>query len=804
VAYFPPTDQVVVFGGAPDAQTGLFKNDTWLYSASSNSWSQGPAAPAALKARSGAAMAYDPAIGKLVLFGGAGTEWPPYGDTWYFNGTSWTQGPSAPPAMGGRVGAGMVYDDALGKLVLFAGSGTKAYNDTWLFNGTSWTAGPASPAGLDSRVFFPMSYDQTVGKVIVAGGDGALDTWSFDGTSWTPGPDMPADLGPMDRFRMVYDPQLGANVLFGGIGPAAVHGVGWLFRPAIASWIQMGSGDYKPSNRMDGQMVWVPTRDAIMLVGGESDQNDGVPFNDTIFFRDVPPQQPLTLSPTNPSKADAVTATPGAQIGGYGQVWSETAWTVNGVVVPGAIGATLQPGTYTHGDVVQAQMRLHDGLNVYGPWTFSPPVTVIDRAPVISTASVTPTAPVATDSLSAYVVSDDPDGDTVTYSYAWTVNGNPAGGNSANLSNTYFRPNDVVGFTVTPTDSFGMAGAPVTSPAVTIAYNLTIDPDAPGKKTRTQGKGYSPSEWVDIRMDSPNGSVLASWQVDGLGRWVWNTLTLPNPLSGGVHMVYGTGRTSGKVGQGTVLISPTATISPTKFSAGASVTFGGVGFVPGESVSVSFPNQQATNVVAASNGNATLTMVAPPEPNPGGNVTGSAPSGTVSVAYTVTATLTAPASGVPGTSISVGVTGYNANETVNFNLDTGAVIASGVTDTFGSLSASVPLTGYFGPHTLYAKGATSLISVSRSIPFTATLTLSPTSGPRGTVVTITSGPGWKPNESLKFYVGARVLTAKIADGTGRLNFTYTISTKDPIGPVQIKLYSALLKQTARSTFTVTG
>jgi hypothetical protein len=48
------------------------------------------------------------------------------------------------------------------------------------------------------------------------------------------------------------------------------------------------------------------------------------------------------------------------------------------------------------------------------------------------------------------------------------------------------------------------------------------------------------------------------------------------------------------------------------------------------------------------------------------------------------------------------------------------------------------------------------------------------------------------------------MTAKIADSTGRLNFTYTISTKDPIGNLQIKLYSSVLKQTARSTFVVTA
>src|SRR5438045_3778188 len=74
-AYFPPLNEVVLFGGSPKQQGDTWWNDTWIFK--DGAWSAGPAAPAELTPRGGAAMAYDPAIGKIVLFGGAGSSWPP-------------------------------------------------------------------------------------------------------------------------------------------------------------------------------------------------------------------------------------------------------------------------------------------------------------------------------------------------------------------------------------------------------------------------------------------------------------------------------------------------------------------------------------------------------------------------------------------------------------------------------------------------------------------------------------------------------------------------------------------------------
>lgn len=188
VAAFPPAGQVVLFGGAPADLDQPWWNDTWIYTATTGTWAQGPAAPAGLTPRGGAAMAFDPAIGKLVLFGGAGPgDYRPLRQTWLFDGSGWTQGPWPPKAMAGRTGARMVYDDALGQLVLLGGSGATPLTDTWLFDGTRWTRGPAAPPDMEPRMFFGMTYDPGIGKVVAAGGDGDTDVWYFDGSAWTPG-----------------------------------------------------------------------------------------------------------------------------------------------------------------------------------------------------------------------------------------------------------------------------------------------------------------------------------------------------------------------------------------------------------------------------------------------------------------------------------------------------------------------------------------------------------------------------------------------------------------------------------------
>jgi len=160
-------------------------------------------------------MAYDPVLGTDILFGGTpGTT----GDTWAWNGTTWsivaTTGPAARQSME------MVYDAFTESIVLFGGissTGT-GLDDTWTFNGTWTKENPTtSPPYL---AYYSMAYDAANNTVVLAGGQGAggnESTWVWNGGNWNKIVSTPFTApNNLVGATMSYDPALGANILFGG------------------------------------------------------------------------------------------------------------------------------------------------------------------------------------------------------------------------------------------------------------------------------------------------------------------------------------------------------------------------------------------------------------------------------------------------------------------------------------------------------------------------------------------------------------------------------------------------------------
>jgi hypothetical protein len=139
MAYDTASSQLVLFGGA--STSSGFLNDTWTWDASDSDWVQ--ASPAASpSARSDASMAYDGGTSQLVLFGGGHTGGASK-DTWTWDGSTWTQlFPEASPQT--RIDAPAAYDPssrfAVGQFVLFGGlhSISSDLNDTWTWNGADW------------------------------------------------------------------------------------------------------------------------------------------------------------------------------------------------------------------------------------------------------------------------------------------------------------------------------------------------------------------------------------------------------------------------------------------------------------------------------------------------------------------------------------------------------------------------------------------------------------------------------------------------------------------------------------------
>ncbi len=312
VAPFPPAGQVILFGGAPLRTGDPWRNDTWILG-QKGAWTKGAAAPSGLTPRGGAAMAYDPSLRSLVLFGGSTSSWPPLADTWLFDGHTWRKGPASPEDMLGRAGAGAVYDPAIERLVLFGGSGARPFDDTWLFDGSAWTKGPPAPSGMQPRAYFGMAYDPELRCVVVAGGDASTDTWLFDGVAWRHGPALPEAAGARERVRMVYDPKLGGDVLVGGIGPTSARADAWLLRDG--AWMQIRrAGRSWPGARLDGALVWIDQPGVLGLVGGVRGVGFGTStYRETwMMHGSVEPASSAVPSPAPSSSAAPAAPTPSA------------------------------------------------------------------------------------------------------------------------------------------------------------------------------------------------------------------------------------------------------------------------------------------------------------------------------------------------------------------------------------------------------------------------------------------------------------------------------------------------------------
>lgn len=246
------------------------------------------------------AMAYDAQRGKVVMFGGTNFSGQ-FGDTWEWDGLSWTLVASNGPS--GRYGHAMVYDSARGKIVLFGGYGNSVIsNETWEWDGLSWTL--VSTTGPSALYRHAMAYDSARGKVVLFGGDrngvNSNETWEWDGLSWT----LVSTSGPSARYghAMVYDSVASKVVLFGGnTSGGGESGETWTWNGT--SWIlHPASG---PSPRRFHAMVYDSIRGKVVLFGGYRSSSN-VRFDDTWEWNGSSWNQVSTSGP--PARAEHVMA----------------------------------------------------------------------------------------------------------------------------------------------------------------------------------------------------------------------------------------------------------------------------------------------------------------------------------------------------------------------------------------------------------------------------------------------------------------------------------------------------------------
>lgn len=206
----------IIFGGVRGAE---YFNDTIRFDGATFTRLNTPIAPSP---RADSAMAQNPDFG-LILFGGRGPDGL-LGDTWHWNGISWTLLTQDSPTPSPRARHAMAYDPVRDIIVLYGGETADGLsNETWTFDDRGWVRftylGPSPRAG------HSMFFDEGRGRVVLVGGlpqnpdEPVAETWEWTGTNWA----RFVEDGPTPRTGAAagYDARRGVGVLFGGVSAQA-------------------------------------------------------------------------------------------------------------------------------------------------------------------------------------------------------------------------------------------------------------------------------------------------------------------------------------------------------------------------------------------------------------------------------------------------------------------------------------------------------------------------------------------------------------------------------------------------------
>jgi hypothetical protein len=250
-------------------------------------------------------MAYDVARQRTVLFGGIAGA--PLGDTWEWDGTTWTQRATTGPSP--RSGAQLAWHPGIGRVVLFGGRSTSMLSDSWAWDGTVWTPLPAA-GGPAPRASHALAFDALRGRLVLFGGEleslpRAGDTWEWDGTSWAPRARAvapPARTEPAMAFDLIRQ----RMVLFGGESPSS--------GPFGDTWEYLASRSIVGPGHAEGGLALVcepqPQAGVTCCLRFPSTQSSAV----LLFWNAPPLSAPLPLAPPGMCRAGLLYPVPALPI----------------------------------------------------------------------------------------------------------------------------------------------------------------------------------------------------------------------------------------------------------------------------------------------------------------------------------------------------------------------------------------------------------------------------------------------------------------------------------------------------------
>ena len=228
MAYDPGTQKVVLFGGYNGRN---YLGDTWLWDGTTSQWTQAAVAHHP-RPVTGPMLFPDP-NGRVDLFGGFDGHFYQLA-MWQWTGSDWRRlFPATVPYA--RSSAAVATNPTIDQVVLFGGLADVNPNNTWTYDGTTWTL--QSPRTQPVLVYAASAaFDPNINAVILfGGGSGGVDqntTWrwlvargSWKQVTTTPSPP------PREGAGMAYLPALGRVIVFGGQDSETPLNDTWQFVP---------------------------------------------------------------------------------------------------------------------------------------------------------------------------------------------------------------------------------------------------------------------------------------------------------------------------------------------------------------------------------------------------------------------------------------------------------------------------------------------------------------------------------------------------------------------------------------------
>ncbi len=245
------------------------------------------------------------------------------------------------------------------------------------------------------------------------------------------------------------------------------------------------------------------------------------------------PTVSVSLSPSSASAADTITCTAGVSDDDGDIPSTSFAWTVSGSSVTATSTSGLTStlaGAFAYADTVTCTASADDGNGGVGSDSAS--ITISNAPPSITAVTLTPSTLQTDDTVTVNASTSDPEGDTVTVTYDWIVDGSTVvSGSSSNAldGSSWFDKGQTVYAEVVATDGVGTTR--VASSTITVdntppeAPTLAITPAAP-----TAGDSLvCDVDSASYDADSDSVTYTMAWTVDGVAYEVGGTIDTGDP-----------------------------------------------------------------------------------------------------------------------------------------------------------------------------------------------------------------------------------------------------------------------------------